>query len=114
MIAFGIAHCMYADGISAMVPAYFPDHLFWTYFAAVCLIGSGTCIVLNIRRRLIAILQSLMIFSWFILLHLPSAIANPYVQRGNLLASAFDALLFSGVSLVISFGMPYQAGDDII
>jgi uncharacterized membrane protein YphA (DoxX/SURF4 family) len=113
IVSFGIAHCLYAENIQTIVPAWVPDHLFWTYFAAVLLIGSGVFIVFNIRRRLIAILQAIMIFLWFLTLHLPSAFANPMGQRGNELASAFDALLFSGVALAIAFGMRYQAGDDI-
>jgi hypothetical protein len=103
---------MYPESIARMVPAFFADPLFWTYFAGTALIGSGVFIVLNIRRRLIAILQSIMIFSWFILLHLPSAFTNPVLQR-NEVASASDALLFSGVALTIAFGMRYQAGDNI-
>lgn len=114
MISFGIAHFMYADYVAKMVPGWVPDHPFWTYFAGVSLVGSGVCIVLNIRRKIIAFLLSLMIFLWFIMLHLPSAFANPTIDRGNELASAFDALLFSGVALAIAFGFKYQAGDKII
>jgi uncharacterized membrane protein YphA (DoxX/SURF4 family) len=113
IVSFGIAHCLYAENVQTIVPAWVPDHLFWTYFAAALLIGSGVFIVLNIRRKLIAILQAIMIFLWFLMLHLPAAFANPMGQRGNELASAFDALLFSGVALAIAFGMRYQAGDDI-
>lgn len=113
MTSFGIMHFMYADHVATMVPNWIPDHPFWTYFAAVALIGSGVCIVLNIRRRVIATLLSTMIFLWFILLHLPGAIANPTIYRGNELASAFDALLFSGAALVIAFGLKHQAGDEI-
>ena len=114
MISFGIAHFMYADFVAKMVPVWFPDHPFWTYFAAVALIGSGICIVLNIRRKIMAFLLSLMIFLWFVMLHLPNAFANPTMDRGNELASAFDALLFSGTALAIAFGLKYQVGDKIL
>lgn len=114
MISFGITHFMYGEFVAKMVPAWVPDHPFWTYFAAIALIGSGICIVLNIRRKVIAFLLSLMIFLWFIMLHLPSAFATPTLNRGNELASAFDALLFSGTALAIAFGLKYQAGDKIV
>ena len=114
MASFGVMHFMYADHVATMVPKWIPDHAFWTYFAAVALIGAGVFIVLNIRRRVIAILLSTMTFLWFVLLHLPSAIANPTIYRGNELASAFDALLFSGTALVIAFGLKHQAGDEIL
>jgi hypothetical protein len=50
-----------------------------------------------------------MLFLWFILLHVPGAFANPYVGRGNLIVSAFDALLFCGTALILS-QFKYQLG----
>ena len=102
MICFGIGHFLYTEPISTMVPAWIPDHLSWTYFAGVALICSGAAIILDIRTRIIAGLLGLMILLWFIFLHLPSAIADPYVARGNELASAFDALAFSGIAFLIA------------
>jgi uncharacterized membrane protein YphA (DoxX/SURF4 family) len=43
MISFGIDHFLYTDPISTLVPAWIPGHIFWTYFSAVALIGSGFC-----------------------------------------------------------------------
>jgi hypothetical protein len=43
-----------------------------------------------------------MLFLWFISLHVPNAIADPYAGRGNRIVSAFDALLFCGVALILS------------
>ena len=108
MISFGIAHFMYAEFVSTTVPKWFPDPMFWTYFAGVALIGSGTCIVLNIRMQVIALLLGLMIFLWFACLHVPGAINDPFVDRGNLVASAFDALAFSGIAWSIAFGLTKQ------
>lgn len=113
MTSFGITHFMYAGFVEKMVPSMFPDHLFWTYFAGVALIGSGVFIILNIRVKAIGILLGTMIFLWFILLHIPGAIANPYVNRGNELSSAFDALAFSGTAFVIAFGVRHKEFDKI-
>lgn len=112
--AFGVSHFLYTDNIAMMVPGWIPDHRFWTFFGAVALIGSNVCIVFNIRRKLMASLLSLMIFSWFLILHLPDAYLNPIVGRGNELASAATALLFSGTALVIAFGRQYQVGDHFV
>jgi len=108
MICFGITHFMYAKFVVNLVPAWFPDHLFWTYFAAVALIGSGVFIILNIRMRIVALLLGIMIFVWFLVLHLPLAYKHPYINRGNELSSSFDALAFSGIALVIAFGLKKQ------
>jgi uncharacterized membrane protein YphA (DoxX/SURF4 family) len=99
---FGIAHFMYLNSIAAMVPAYMPDPTFWAYFAGVALIGSGVFIILDIRKRTIAVLLGTMLFLWFIFLHIPGAIKNPTIDRGNDVASAFDALAFSGTAFLIA------------
>jgi uncharacterized membrane protein YphA (DoxX/SURF4 family) len=102
MILFGYSHFLYAAFVSPLVPSMFGAPFFWTYFAGVALIGAGIAIILRLFVRPIALLLALMIFLWFIVLHVPIAIRHPYQGRGNEIVSAFDALLFSGVALVIA------------
>ena len=102
MISFGIDHFLYTAGIAPMVPAWIPNHFFWTYFAAVALIGAGTAIVFNIKLNIIATLLGTMIFIWFIILHIPDAITHPFTDKGNEVTSAFSALAFSGTAFVIA------------
>jgi hypothetical protein len=47
-----------------------------------------------------------MIFLWFVLLHIPRAIADPFTNNGNEVASAFDALAFSGIAFLIALERP--------
>jgi uncharacterized membrane protein len=101
LIAFGIDHFFYTEFVAALVPAWVPDHTFWAYLAGVSLIGSGVAITLKIKRRRIALLTSIMIFLWLIVLHIPRAIAEPYVAKGNEITSVFQALAFSGIALGI-------------
>lgn len=102
MISFGIDHFLYTKPISTMVPAWIPNPVFWTYFAAVALIGAGTAIILKVKMRLIATLLGTMILLWFIFLHIPGAIAHPFTDKGNEVTSAFSALAFSGIAFVIA------------
>jgi uncharacterized membrane protein len=102
MILYGCSHFVYTDYIAPMVPKWFGMPVFWTYFGGVALIGSGIAIVFRIWIKTIAMLLAIMLFLWFIIIHIPGAIAHPYVDNGNLIVSAFDALLFCGVALVIS------------
>jgi len=102
MISFGISHFYYTDTVKNMVPVWIPSHLFWTYFAAIALIGSGIAIIIKFRVLVIGNLLGIMIFLWFILLHIPDAIANPISNNGNEVTSAFSALAFSGIALVIA------------
>ena len=104
IIVFGIAHFLYAEGVATLVPEWIPFHLFWTYFAAVALIGSGISIIFNIKLRLMGILLGAMIFSWFLILHIPRAVAMPELANGNEVTSVFQALAFSGIAFVLAFG----------
>jgi len=102
LISFGIDHFFYTEFVSTLVPAWFPDHIFWTYFGGVALIGSGVAIVLNIRRKTIAILLAVMLFLWFVILHIPRAVADPFGNQGNEVTSVFEAFAFSGIALLIT------------
>ena len=106
MISFGIDHFLYAEGVATLVPSWIPNHIFWTYFAAVALIGSGAAIILKIKLKIIATLLGTMILLWFIFLHIPRAMAQPFANMGEEVTSAFSALAFSGTAFVIagSFG----------
>jgi len=103
LIAFGIDHFLYTAFVATLVPAWIPAHIFLTYFAAIALIGSGLCIMFKIKIQLAGILLGIMLFTWFVILHLPRAIDNPSINLGNEITSVFEALAFSGIALVISF-----------
>ena len=102
IISFGILHFLVANAAATMVPSWIPYHLFWIYFAGAALIGSGLAIILKVRVGLFAALLGLMIFLWFILLHIPRIIASPADYLGAEITSAFLALAYSGIAFVIS------------
>ncbi len=102
LIVFGISHFKYTAFVVTLVPSWIPAHLFWTYFGAVALIGSGVCILFKIMTRLISLLLGIMLFLWVILLHIPRAIDYPNMDKGNELTSVFEALAFSGVAFAIT------------
>ena len=103
LIAFGIDHFLYTGFVATLVPNWIPWHIFWTYFAAVTLIGSGVCIMFKIMIRQVSILLGIMLFIWFIILHIPRAIAaDPNADKGNEITSVFQALAFSGIAFIIA------------
>src|SRR5690606_11820617 len=81
MLLFGIDHLLYTETISHLGPDWIPGPIFWTYVAGFALIGAGAAIILNQRRKEIGILLAIMIFIWVIVLHIPRAIAAPFVER---------------------------------
>jgi uncharacterized membrane protein YphA (DoxX/SURF4 family) len=103
MILYGCSHFVYTDYVSPMVPRWFGIPVFWTYFGGVALIASGIAIIFKILVKPVALLLAMMLFLWFIFLHVPNAIANFSLNNGNEVVSAFDALLFCGTALVIAF-----------
>ena len=104
MISFGVSHFYYTKTVQDMVPEWIPYHLFWTYFAGIALIGSGVAIILKFHIQLIGNLLGIMIFLWFICLHIPGAISSPLTDNGNEVTSALSALAFSGIAFVIANG----------
>lgn len=103
MIVFGIDHILYAQGVATLVPSWIPFSLFWTYFAAVALIGTGVCIIFKIKVKMVGILAGIMLFIWFLILHLPRAFSMPALaDNGNEWSSVFQSLAFSGIAFVLA------------
>ena len=104
MICFGIYHFLDPKGVADYMPTWVPFKMFWAYFCGSALIGSGIAIIFKIKPALIATLLGTMIFSWFIILHIPKVIAAPSASaemRGEL-TSALLALAYSGIAYVIA------------
>jgi len=102
MIVFGIEHLMYATFVAKLVPSWVPAQLVWTYIAGVALISAGIGISLKIQKRRASILLGAMIFTWFIILHIPRVIADPYSGNGNEWRGALESLAFSGIAFVLA------------
>jgi uncharacterized membrane protein YphA (DoxX/SURF4 family) len=102
IISFGILHFVYGKDVASMVPSWIPFHLFWIYFAGIALLGSGIAIIWKIKSGLMAALLGLMIFIWFIILHIPDVITSSPVDQGDQIASAFLALAYSGIAFIIA------------
>ncbi len=102
MILYGCSHFVYTAYVSPLVPTWFGAPVFWTYFGGAALICSGIAIFLKIWIKPVVFLLALMLFLWFIFLHVPNALAHPYSNNGNEVVSAFDALMFCGIALVIA------------
>ena len=109
---FGSTHFIYRDFCASLVPNWIPFHYFWSDFAGVALIAGGLGIILGVLGRqllffnnlskLAARLVGIMIFLWFIMLHVPRAIADPHTGNGNEWTSVFEALAFSGIAFLIA------------
>jgi len=102
IISYSIDHFLYAKGASGYVPAWISNPVFWIYFAGVALLGAGIAILLKIKTALFATLLGGMIFTWFIILHIPKVVAAPVTDKAGEIISAFLALAYSGIAFVIA------------
>ncbi|MEO5583290.1 MAG: hypothetical protein ABIR66_11395 [Saprospiraceae bacterium] len=102
LITFGICHFIYTEFVAILVPFWIPNHIFWTYVAGMALIGSGLSIILNIQKKIIVTLMGMILFIWFLILHIPRALASLPTDKGNQLTSVFQSLAFSGIALIIA------------
>lgn len=102
ILSFGILHFLYGKDVAGMVPSWIPWHLFWIYFAGTALIGSGVGIIIKFKTRLIATLLGIMIFLWFVILHIPRVTVAAPADMPNEITSAFLALAYSGIAFLIA------------
>jgi uncharacterized membrane protein YphA (DoxX/SURF4 family) len=109
LIVFGTEHFLFAEYVKMLVPDWIPGHLFWTYFAAVILIGAGVGIIFGVRLKWIGTLLGIAIFIWFLILHIPRAAVAPVTDKGNELSSVFESLGDSGVAFVMACVFPIRA-----
>lgn len=103
LVIFGIDHLLYAEFVKFLVPEWIPGNLFWTYFGAAALIGSGLAIFINFKPRTISILLAIMLLLWLVVLHIPRAIAEPGTDNGNEWTSVFQCLAFCGLALLYPY-----------
>jgi uncharacterized membrane protein YphA (DoxX/SURF4 family) len=102
LIVFGIDHFFYTAFVATLVPAWIPGHVFWTYFAGVALIAGGVGMFVRFTARLASLMVGIMIFLWFLMLHIPRAVADPHSGLGGEWTSAFEALAFSGIAFMLA------------
>lgn len=95
----GVQHFLFADFVKFLVPRWIPFDLFWTYAAGVALIASGMGLVGNIKLRVIAQAAGWMVFVWWVVLHIPRAIAEP---SANELTAVCEALAVSMILFTLS------------
>lgn len=99
---FGFEHFIYAKFVASLVPSWIPGSYFWTYFAGVALMAAGLGMITGVQARLASLLLGIMIFLWFVFLHIPRAIADPHTLKGNEWTSVMEALAFSGIAFILA------------
>lgn len=111
MILCGIQHFLWTPFVTSLVPAWIPGALFWAYFSGVALIAGGAGLILPWTAPLAGVLSGAMVFTWFLILHIPRAVNAPgSVALRNEWVAVFEALAVSGLAVVLAHGAgsPYR------
>lgn len=98
LVASGVQHFLFTPFVATLVPAWIPDPTLWTYVAGVALIAGGIGLVLVATSRLAATLVGLMVLTWFVVLHVPRALA---MQNRNEWTAVIEAFAVSGIALAL-------------
>lgn len=102
ILSFALNHFVYVHGVESYTPEWIPFRLFWAYFTGIALLGSGISILFRIKVRVIALLLSVMILIWILVLHIPRILVSPPEYLNSEIASTCLALAYCGTALTIS------------
>lgn len=95
-----IGHFVAAKFVQLLIPEYIPYRLFFTYFAGICLALAGIGLLIPRLQKITALLSGIQITGWFILLHIPRAIAigdRTWIGVGESFALAGICFMIYGV-----------------
>lgn len=100
LVLCGLQHFAYAEFVATLVPAWAPSPAFWTSFTGAALVAGGLGLLARKTARPALLLTALMIFSWFLVLHIPRAVAAP--AEPEEWAGVCESLAMSGVALLLA------------
>jgi uncharacterized membrane protein len=104
LVLGGVQHFVYESFVVTLIPDWIPNHVFWARFAGAALLCGGVGLWVPPTARLAGELTGLMIFLWFLIVHIPRAAAAP----GDPLewSGVFESLATSGIALMLAGSTP--------
>jgi len=104
-LVFGGAHFVYMNLTAPLVPKWLPPtQVFWGYATGVAFIAAGIAVLTGVKARLAAILLTVMIAIFAVLIHEPMLLAD-HRSHFNWTESAAN-LVILGVAWVVADSLP--------
>jgi uncharacterized membrane protein YphA (DoxX/SURF4 family) len=101
LLFFGSAHFVFMNLTAPLVPKWLPpSQVFWGYATGVGFFAAGAALISGVQARLAAILLTVMLASFAVLVHAPTLLAEP-ASRGNWTEAAINFAI-TGVAWVMA------------
>lgn len=100
LVLGGVQHFVYESFVVTLIPDWIPAHVFWSRLAGLALIAGGLGLWVPRFARLAATLTGVMIFLWFLILHVPRAAAAPSDPLEW--SGVFESLATAGIALMLA------------
>jgi len=89
LIPFGLAHFMYLDATTVLIPNWLPWHVGWAYFTGAAFIAAGVAVSINVLAPMAAALSALQMGLFSVIVWVPRALAGNLndFQRGEVIST---------------------------